>query len=52
MIQNIDFIDKNIKKDTLIVNPINKVSLEPIKESFEILYNVILIPITCLSSAA
>ena len=35
MIQNIDFIDKNIKKDSLIVNPINKVSLEPIKESFE-----------------
>ena len=35
MIQNIDFINKNIKKDSLIVNPINKVSLEPIKESFE-----------------
>ena len=35
MIQNIDFIDKNIKKVSLIVNPINKVSLEPIKESFE-----------------
>ena len=36
MIQNIDFIDKNIKKASLIVNPINKVSLEPIKEAFEI----------------
>ncbi len=35
MIQNIDFIDKKIKKDSLIVNPINKVSLEPIKKSFE-----------------
>ena len=35
MIQNIDFIDKNLKKDSLIVNPINRVSLEPIKEASE-----------------
>ena len=36
MIQNIDFIDKNLKKDSLIVNPINRVSLEPIKEASEV----------------
>ena len=35
MIQNIDFIDKNLKKDSLIVNPINRVSLEPIKDAYE-----------------
>ena len=35
MIQNIDFIDKNLKIDSLIVNPINRVSLEPIKEASE-----------------
>ena len=35
MIQNIDFIDKNLKKDSLIVNPINRVSLEPIKKASE-----------------
>ena len=35
MIQNIDFIDKNLKKDSLIVNPINRVSLEPIKVAYE-----------------
>ena len=35
MIQNIDFIDKNVKIDSLIVNPINRVSLEPIKEASE-----------------